>query len=108
MVVLDISPLGTLSFDLNCNLTFNAIYFEWSTLLLILVATIILIISVLFGRLDSFNGTGVKYSLGVIITVAGSILTVGLFYMFIPTVAIVIVDVASWVLGFMGVSILTL
>lgn len=84
VVTLHIAPLGSFSYNLNCNISHNVTYFEYGGLVLIFFATMILILAANLGRWNSFGGYGIEYGYKMIALITSSILTVGILSLYTP------------------------
>ena len=68
----------------------------------------ILIVANKMGRWNAFAGYGIKYEYKMILFISGSILTVGLFSLYKPAVASVILDIGNTVTIIVSVSVLAI
>jgi hypothetical protein len=59
IISINILPIGVFSYYLNCNINYNTTYFEYSGLILICLATLILTVATYLGRWNSFSGFGI-------------------------------------------------
>lgn len=84
IVTLKIAPLGSFTYNLNCNITYNVAYFEYGGIILIFLATLVLILAANVGRWNAFGGYGIEYGYKMIALVTSSILIVGILSLYAP------------------------
>ncbi len=69
------------------------------------MATLILFFSTCFSRLDAYDGRGITYDFKWILSLSASVLLIGLLILYFPDTTTIVIDVISWILGTIGVSI---
>jgi hypothetical protein len=74
-------------------------------LIIITISTIILSLSTLFSRFNSFDGGGLTFNIWWILVVSLSVLLIGLMSIFLPGITTTIMDVVSWISTIACVSI---
>lgn len=83
-------------------------YFEWGQFIITICATILVIVATLFARFEAFGGSGIKYSLKLIIIMVLLVLGVGLMTIYAKGAAVIFLDVVSWIVSPVAVGIAAL